>query len=85
MIRSLPLLRSGRHLLEHLEADLAGSDFAQRRDGGLVLAFDLRGMALAEHAGTVGGGQHQLEAVGDLLQAIFDGDACHRDLGREKW
>ena len=34
-------------------------------------------MALVEHAGAVGRGQHQLETVGDLIQTIFDGDACH--------
>jgi hypothetical protein len=35
------------------------------------------GVALAQHARTVGGGQHQLEAVRDLGQAVFDGDAGH--------
>jgi hypothetical protein len=34
-------------------------------------------MPLRQLAGAVGGGQGKLEAIGDLLQAIFDGDASH--------
>src|SRR5438094_7046173 len=68
---------SAGHFLQHLEADLAFGDLAQRGDAGLVLALDLGSMALAQHAGAVGRGQHQLEAVGDLLETVFDGDACH--------
>ncbi len=71
---------SGRHFLEHLQADLAFGDFAQGGHARLVLALDLGGMALAEHARTVGRGQHELKTVGDLLQAVFDGDACHGGL-----
>ena len=68
---------SDRNLLQHLDANRTLGDLAQRGDAGLVLGLDARGMALAEHAGTVGGSQNQLEAVRDLLQAVFDGDAGH--------
>jgi hypothetical protein len=34
-------------------------------------------MALGEHAGAVGCGERELEAVGDLPEAIFNGDAGH--------
>ena len=34
-------------------------------------------LALAQHAGAVGRGQHQLEAVRDLCEAVFDGDTGH--------
>jgi hypothetical protein len=70
-------VRSARYLLEHLEADLAFGDFAQGGHGGLVLALDLGGVALAQHARAVGGGQDELEAVRDVDETIFDGDAGH--------
>jgi hypothetical protein len=34
-------------------------------------------VALAQHAGAVGGCQNKLKAVGDLFQAIFNSDAGH--------
>ena len=69
--------RSAWHFLEHFNADLAGGNFAQRRHARLVAALDARRVPLAEHARPVGGCQHQLETVGDLLKAVFDGDAGH--------
>ena len=54
---------SDRDFAQHLEADLAGGDLAQRGDAGLVLGLDLRRVALAQHARAVGRGEHQLEAV----------------------
>src|SRR5690606_24220849 len=48
-------------------------------------ALDLGGVALAQHAGAVGRGQHQLEAVGDLLEAVLDGDAGHISLRGQVW
>ncbi|MNS61587.1 hypothetical protein D3C72_946190 [compost metagenome] len=75
-------VRSARHFLEHLDADLAFGDFAQGRDGGLVLALDLGGVALAQHARTVRGGENELETVRDLNETIFDGDAGHDEFFR---
>src|SRR5205814_8140001 len=71
--------RLDRDPAQHLDADLAGGDFAQRGDTGLVLALDLGRVALAQHARAVGRGQHELKTVGDLVQAVFDGDAGHDD------
>jgi len=70
-------LKSGRNLAQHFQANLAGGDFTQSGHAGLVARFDLGGVTLAQHASAVGGSQHQLEAVRDLLQAIFNGDAGH--------
>jgi hypothetical protein len=74
---SVPRLGSERHFLEHLDADLAGSNFAQGGYTWLVLALNFGGVTLAEHAGTVSGCQHELEAIGDLFQAIFNGNTGH--------
>ena len=54
-------------LLEHLEADVAGRDLAQRQHGRLVVLPVERGLgAVGELAGALGGDQHQLEQVGDV-------------------
>jgi hypothetical protein len=58
-------------------AHLTFGDLAQRGHTGLVLGLDLGQVALSEHAGSVGSCQNQLEAFGDLLEAIFDGDEGH--------
>jgi len=34
-------------------------------------------VTLSQHAGAVSGSQHQLEAVGDLFETVFNGNACH--------
>ncbi|KGC61213.1 hypothetical protein DM47_2622 [Burkholderia mallei] len=65
------------HFLQHFDADLAGRDLAQRDDRRLVAAFDLRRMALRELPRAVGGGERQFEAVRNLLQAVFNGNASH--------
>jgi hypothetical protein len=72
------------HFFQHFEADLACGDFPQGGHGGLVLAFDSGGVALAEHAGAVGGGQNQLEAVRDFFEAVFDGNAGHGVLSGDR-
>ncbi len=80
--RQSPPAKRGRavlsgYFLQHLQADLAGGDLAQRGHAGLVARLDLGRMALVQHAGAVGGGQHQLETVGNLLEGVFDGNAGH--------
>ncbi len=53
-------------------------DLAQRDDRVLVVvAVERQFLAAAEVARALGGQQHQLEAVRDLLDAVFDGDARH--------
>ncbi len=65
-------------LLEPVELDRLLGDFAQGDDGVLVVvAIDRQLLAAADVAGALGGQQNQLEAVGDLFDAIFDGDARH--------
>jgi hypothetical protein len=44
---------------------------------GLFLLSILGGMALTQHAGAVRRRQHQLKTVGDLLQAVFNGNTGH--------
>src|SRR4029453_12428602 len=70
-------VRLDRHLFQHVDADLAGGDLAQRGDAGLVLGLDLGRVALAQHARAIGRGEHELEAVRDLDEAVFAGDAGH--------
>src|SRR5713226_7579425 len=61
-----------------LHADLSRGDLAQCDYRGFVArGLDVRGAALGELTGAVGGRERQLEAVGDSFQTIFDGDACH--------
>jgi hypothetical protein len=67
------------YFFQHLNADLASSDFAQGGHAWFVFAFDLGSVALAEHACAVSGAQHQLKAIRDLLEAIFNSDAGHVD------
>lgn len=71
------ILRSGGNLLEHFQSDLAIGDLAQGCHAWLVLRLDLRGVPLAQHARTVSGSQHELKAVGDFFEAVFDRDAGH--------
>lgn len=65
------------HFLQHFHADLAGRDLAQRDDRRLVAAFDLRRVALRKLPRAIGGGERQFEAVRNLLQAVFNGNASH--------
>src|SRR6266568_2460828 len=59
-------------------ADFPRGDLAQCDHRGLVArGLDVRGAALGELAGAVGGRERQLETVGDSFQTIFDGDARH--------
>jgi hypothetical protein len=67
------------YFFQHLDADVASRNFAQGGHAWFVLALNLRCVALAEHASAVSGAQHQLKAVRDLLEAIFNSDAGHVD------
>jgi hypothetical protein len=75
--RQVPGSGVSGHALEHFDADFACCNFTQGSHAGLVLAFNAGRVALAQHAGTVGGCQNQLKAVRDLFQAIFNSDAGH--------
>jgi hypothetical protein len=68
---------SERHFFQHFNADFARSNFAQGSDAGLVLAFDLGRVSLAQHASAVRSRQHQLKAIGDFFEAVFDSDTGH--------
>src|SRR5215471_5202965 len=65
------------HLLQHFDADLASRNLAQRDNGRLVAAFDLGRVTLCELAGAISRGERQFEAVRNLFQTVFDGDAGH--------
>ncbi len=73
------LQRHGRRdLVQHLDADLACSHFAQRDDRGLVaVGVDERRCARRDLARPVGGGERQLEAIGNPGKYVVDGDAGH--------
>ena len=66
-----------RNLAQHLDADLALGDFAQRGYRRLVARIDLRCVALRQLTRAICSGERQLKAVRDLFQAIFNGDASH--------
>ncbi|ADC45047.1 hypothetical protein Rmet_6430 [Cupriavidus metallidurans CH34] len=72
-----PSRQSGRYLLQHLDANLARCDLAERHHGGLVLCLDLGRVALHELTCTVRRGEGELEAVRDVFQTIFDGNTRH--------
>jgi hypothetical protein len=67
------------YFFEHFDANLASRNFAQGGHAWLIFAFDLGSVALAQHTSAVSGAQHQLKAVRDLLEAIFNSDAGHVD------
>src|SRR5688572_31202886 len=64
--------------LQHFGANFARSDLAKRDHGGFVpIGLDHGGGACAELTGAVGGGEGEVEAVGDAFQAVVDGDSSH--------
>ena len=72
------LQRVDQVFLEVVRRQRLVGDLAQRDDRVLVVVAvdgDLR--ALRDQAGAVAGEQHQLEAVVDLVDAVFNGDAGH--------
>jgi hypothetical protein len=68
-------------LEQHLDADLAGGDFAQRDHGGLVaIGVEHRCGPGGDLPGAVGRRERELEAVGNPGEAVFDRDAGHGGL-----
>jgi len=65
------------YFFQHFKAHFVIGDFSQGCNSGLVAGLYAWSVALAQHAGAVSSGQHQLKAVRDLLQAVFNGNACH--------
>src|SRR5208282_5275813 len=59
------------------DRDLAGGDFAQRRDYFFIVRFHQWPRALEQLFGAPGRAEHELEAVGNIFQAIFNGNSCH--------
>jgi hypothetical protein len=53
---------------------------ASSRDNGVfvVLRLDRDRAAVGDRAGAMGCQEHEFESVRDLVDAIFDGDACHK-------
>ena len=67
-----------RVAVEDFDADLARRDFTQSDDRRLVAAgLDVRCAAQGQLTGAVGGGQCQLEAVGNELDAVVNSYAGH--------
>ena len=60
---------------------VAGRDFTQRHDRGLVvLPGHERVDAVYQLAGTTTGQQDQIETVVNIVEAVFNSDSCHRIL-----
>ena len=71
----------GHYLVQHLGADQAVGHFTQGDHGGLVvLALHPGLVPHGQLPGALGGDQDQLEAVVDVFQAIFNGNAGHESL-----
>ncbi len=69
----------GSGFTQHLDGDVAGGDFAQGDNRGLVVFPAQRGLgAIGQPAGALGSQQHELEQVVDVVQAVFDGDTGHK-------
>ena len=82
--------RSGRadtaERAEEILAEIVASDFlvgnlAERDDGVLVVVPLHRDLCPGrDGAGAVAGQEHELEAVGNLIDAILDGNASHQSI-----
>jgi hypothetical protein len=76
-------LRGARQRLHQVLLDLAElngflGNLTQRDDGVLVVvAIDSQFLAARQIARTLGGQQHELEPVGNFLDAVFYRDARH--------
>jgi len=67
----------GWHLAQHFDTGQAGSDFAKSRDAWLVFALDACGVALGEFASAVCGHKGHLEAIRNVIDAIFNSNTRH--------
>ena len=73
-----PRQRADQVLFNARQIDCFLGDFAEGDDRVLVIiAIDGQLLTAADVTGTLGGEQHEFEAVGDLLNAIFNGYARH--------
>jgi hypothetical protein len=59
------------------DCDLTGRDFAQRGNHFFVVRFHQRPRTLEQLFRAARRAEHQLEAVGDVFEAIFYGYSCH--------
>jgi hypothetical protein len=59
------------------DCDLTGRDFAQRGNHFFVVRFHQRPRTLEQLFRAACRAEHQLEAVGDVVEAIFYGYSCH--------
>jgi hypothetical protein len=59
------------------DCDLTGRDFAQRGNHFFVVRFHQRPRTLEQLFRAARRAEHQLEAVGDVVEAIFYGYSCH--------
>ena len=63
---------------------ISGRDFAQCDDGGFVVfPLDGRFGAIRKLASALRGDQHELEEIRDVVQAVFDSNAGHENLGNQ--
>src|SRR5690606_40688197 len=80
-LKQMDLRQSGLAAIEHLETNLPVCDLAQRDHRGLLAAMalgvDQRRGTDRDLTCTISRGQRELEAIGNVLKAVFDGDACH--------
>ena len=66
------------HDLDGLPGENAVSDFAQGHHRGFVIGpGDQRFDAIGQLSRPLGGEQHQIEAVVDMIEAVLDSNACH--------
>jgi hypothetical protein len=82
LVGGLGLGRAGQRphevRFQPVEIDPLLGHFAQRHDGVFVIvAIERQLLAARDVAGPLGGQQDQLEAVGNLYDAIFNGDTRH--------
>jgi hypothetical protein len=69
-----------RSMLGLFDNDLTGRSFAQSGHQFLVVGFDQGPGSFEQLFGPLSRYQHQLEAVGNMPQAVFDCDSSHRHL-----
>jgi len=65
--------------LQQVTADLAFGDLTQSDNSRLIVLFSYRRLSAfgRQLTGTLGSQHHQLEAVINVFQTIFNGNSCH--------